>query len=284
MERLNREIVVFGEHTIEILYNDGTTPYRARNDIEYSHGCFHKNSVVSMPTGVIFLDNRKRVHHISLGYQVSYLSDSIQEELDEINSAEVIHSSYVRLRGRDYYILYLSGRQHTFVYDMTTRIWTRWDKGGEGFSIKQSSYDTENGVFVFIDLQGNIKTLTPGQTTDDGDAIEMSFETYYLGRGRREFYKQTRHVQVDVEFPDDKIDFSKVTRFKKSGSESNISLIRTTDRGNVSKKTCNASGRAPYKFFIGGSYKKARYELQISAKTKTYINKSTEYLGYASAI
>lgn len=118
-----RNLVVFKEETIELLYNAGLSPFpfvRGQPGV-IERGCYASGSISADADSVRFLGNDRRVYELR-GYEVREISTpQIAYRLAQAYSPESAEAITYSKWGHTFYVLSLS--YFTVVYDTTTGLW-----------------------------------------------------------------------------------------------------------------------------------------------------------------
>lgn len=119
------EIYCFGDETIEIYINDGTTPFIRQLRSSIYCGLTAKDSIALHQSGV-FLYGKSRtggsdVYLMGSDYSLTPLKiPNIATEIDHIDAEGFVQTSK---DGHIFYHLHLPALATTFVYDLTTKMW-----------------------------------------------------------------------------------------------------------------------------------------------------------------
>lgn len=153
------EIYCFGDETIEIYINDGTTPFirQARTSLYY--GLTARDSVSSWHGGVFFLGKSKtggsEVYMMGNNYALKPLSTPAISQLLNRATNEDAESYVLSTKdGHIFYHLHLPALKTTLVYDMTTGLWHERQS--------QRPYSGADGSFDRDMYRGRCHTLFKG--------------------------------------------------------------------------------------------------------------------------
>lgn len=123
------EIYCFGDETIEVYINDGTTPFVRQSRTSMYFGLTARDSLAVHQSGVFFLGKSKTGGSVAyqMGMDYSLTPISTPAITDRINSSGVHEDAegYVTTThdGHIFYHLHLPAMNTTLVYDLTTGMW-----------------------------------------------------------------------------------------------------------------------------------------------------------------
>lgn len=122
----NRNIIIFGESSIEFWYNDGTTPFSRRNDIFVNEGTFAAYSAVDTSVGIFFLNNNREVMVLSPTGAVKKVSGPYDKTIQGLSETDdAIGDNYI-VGGKGFYVLTFPSAEKTYVYDYVNDYWSEW--------------------------------------------------------------------------------------------------------------------------------------------------------------
>ena len=131
----NRQIYLFKENTMEIWYNDGSSPFSRRTDTFIQTGCYAKYSVADCNGVFIWLnDNRDVVALTSPIPEV--ISAPIKYILNAYDGIADALGDYIVIDRVSFYVLTLPTANRTFAFNLTTKHWCEL----ADFNINSSSY------------------------------------------------------------------------------------------------------------------------------------------------
>lgn len=130
-----RQVVVFGEQTIEFWVNDGATPFSRSGNVITNQGIPTANAVAVAVDTVYCLTHRRQILRLR-DAQMEDITAGIAAELKELDRVDDVEASYV-YAGPDHYVVFNfpSGRV-SFVYDIERNMWAKW-----------GSWDRENALW-----------------------------------------------------------------------------------------------------------------------------------------
>jgi hypothetical protein len=206
-----RELYLLGERTTEIWYDAGasfsTTDTTAATSFQFAqvqatfidHGCAAKYSVANYDNTIFWLSRDRQGQGIvvmAAGYQAQRVSTyAIEAEIagyDRITDA--IGFCY-QLAGHAFYVLTFPHADHTWCYDITTKLWHEWawiDSNGSEHRHRANCFWPCNDTLVVGDWQnGNLYALDNRVFTDNGQPIKrVRSYPHILADGKRVFYRQ----------------------------------------------------------------------------------------------
>lgn len=198
------EIYCFGDDTIEVYINDGSTPFIRQSRTSMYFGLTARDSIAVHQSGVFFLGKSRtggsEVYLMGSDYSLTPLSSpAISQRLNSYvnEDAEGIVTS--TQDGHIFYHLHLPSLQTTLVYDMTTGMWherqsTRPFPDADGTSpqdmYRGRLHTTFKGYNLFGDwYSGKLFKEDPAVSTDDGN-IRL------LKRTSSVFHNELKYISV----------------------------------------------------------------------------------------
>lgn len=122
----NRNIVIFGEQSIEFWYNDGVTPFRRRNDTFISQGTFSPYSAVDTQLGIFFLNNNREVMLMSSTGTLKKVSTVFDRTFQGLSvTSNAVADNYI-VGGKGFYVVSFPTDNKTYAYDYYNDYWAEW--------------------------------------------------------------------------------------------------------------------------------------------------------------
>ena len=122
----NRNIIIFGESSIEFWYNDGVTPFSRRNDIFVNEGTFAAYSAVDTSRGIFFLNNNREVMLLSSTGSVQKVSTPFDATIQGLSETDDAFGDDYIVGGKGFYVLTFPTAEKTYVYDYINDYWAEW--------------------------------------------------------------------------------------------------------------------------------------------------------------
>lgn len=182
------EIMLFGNETVEVHYDDGVSPF-ARNDAAtMNHGCLAPYSALKAKGVWLWLNERREVVTPD-GRTPTPISEPIARVLQELGEASDAMADSFTLAGQTFYTLTFPTAGKTLVLNLTTGEWCgEWGywKNGEyrqwlGNCHAHAPHWSQNLVGSRID--GKIYLLSESNTTDAGAEIRAAIRTGNITHG-----------------------------------------------------------------------------------------------------
>lgn len=122
------EIYCFGDETIEVYINDGTTPFVRQSRTSMYFGLTARDSVAVHQSGVFFLGKSKTggsvAYVMGTDYSLTPISTpAITDRLNKYTNEDAEGYVQTTTDGHIFYHLHLPALKTTLVYDMTTGMW-----------------------------------------------------------------------------------------------------------------------------------------------------------------
>ncbi len=131
----NLELYLMGEKTLEVWFNDGSTPF-----VRASQGFVQRGTIA--PSSFCFcdadatwywLDNNRQVVKLQ-GRTAVPVSLTMTKYIQEFTTVTDAKGDYIELAGRPYYVLSFPTEEKTLAYDLTRGAWYRWAYYNSGTS------------------------------------------------------------------------------------------------------------------------------------------------------
>lgn len=197
----HRELAQFGESSIELWYNAGTTPYpfaRILSGGFIEIGCAAAKSVAKADNSFLWLANDKTVRRLDGNTPVRLSTHAIEEQIGKFTTiSDAAAFSYTR-SGHVFYVLTFPSEMRTFVYDITAQSWHERESYGIG-RWRPISYAYCYGKHLVQDYAtGKIGELRPDTYAEWSDPLVMKW-TYpkVYSKGRRARFDRFE-IQAEV--------------------------------------------------------------------------------------
>lgn len=145
MKVYNREILLFGENSIEIWANDGVNPFSRTPNGLLPIGTIEPDSVVTSPEGVFFLSTDKRIGRLFNG-DVAYLPTGYDAELENLNTSKTSFHR-IKIKGEVFLICNFPNGDFSLLYNLNTEMWSKlgeYQGAGESYF----AYDMNSYLYI----------------------------------------------------------------------------------------------------------------------------------------
>jgi hypothetical protein len=138
----NREINALGKKSLEIFYNDGTSPFSrlAQGFIQRGTVAPYSFAFCVSQNALCWLDEYRQVV-AAAGRTPLPLSLTMTKYIQSFSTVDDAQGDYVELSGKPYYVLRFPTEQKTLVFDFTAKNWYEWGCWNSG----TASYDAFRG-------------------------------------------------------------------------------------------------------------------------------------------
>ena len=122
----DRNIVIFGQDSIEFWQNDGITPFKRRNDVFIKQGTLTPYTIVNTDKGIFFLNANREVMVLSatgVPVKVSEAFDLTFQGLT--NTLNAFADNYI-VGGKGFYVITFPTDGKTYAYDYINDYWAEW--------------------------------------------------------------------------------------------------------------------------------------------------------------
>jgi hypothetical protein len=131
----HREVAKFGEKSIELWYNAGTTPYplaRVPSGGFIEIGCGAPRSIAKADNSFLWLANDRTVRRLDGNTPVRLSTHAIEEQIAAFTTIDDAIAFSYTMAGHVFYVLTFPTELRTFVYDITSQSWHERESYGEG--------------------------------------------------------------------------------------------------------------------------------------------------------
>lgn len=183
-----RQLLLYGEETIEPWYNSGDTfPFDRLSGAYIERGLGAKNSIVSMDNSVFWLGDDLKVYRLD-GFTPTRISThAVEQAIAGYAGPGDAEGNTISYQGHEFYLLSFPG-QGTWVYDAATRLWHERQSYGQD-DFRGCCFVKAYGEYVVGDRTGNaLYTVDRGTRDDAGDPLvckAVSAPYYAQGRTAR---------------------------------------------------------------------------------------------------
>jgi hypothetical protein len=185
----NREIYLFGQRSIEVWENDGTTPFSRIPGGFIESGCSAPNAIITDENAVYWLDDYRRLVRFN-GKTVERLSTNFDRELQSLSSISDGIALKVEIDGYIFFIFTFPTANRTLVYNQTTDDWCEWGK----WNYADAKYDrwignsycyATNWKLHLIGRRDRlvVSELNKSYSDDDSDIIAVERTTGHIDYG-----------------------------------------------------------------------------------------------------
>lgn len=177
----HRDILFFGEKTIEIFYNSGDVdaPFQRQGNAFIERGLFGRDTAVKIDNGVVFLGDDRIVYRLDGYTPVRVSTHAIEYQLRNITDAWAF--TYTQ-EGHKHYCL--STDEVTLCLDMATGAWHQRKSDGLDYWRMGGAVAAWNGAYLTDYTTGKIYTPSFDVLTEDGEPISMEIELPIIEGGR----------------------------------------------------------------------------------------------------
>lgn len=179
----NREIGLFGPESVEMWYNDGSSPF-SRFETGFIEGGIRAPDTLKEISGsYIFLDDEIRFVILE-GRRIRNISGPFDDVFRSLLSPEDARAMIMHLGNRAFYVVNFDADNRTFCYDLSTEQWAEWGKWnaakGDYDKFKGQSHTFAKGWnkhLVGSINNGKIYELSFDHEDDAGDLIRAVLRT-----------------------------------------------------------------------------------------------------------
>ena len=187
----NREINALGSKSLEIFYNDGTSPFSrlAQGYIQRGTIAPYSFAFCVSQNALCWLDEYRQVV-IASGRTPVPLSLTMTKYIQGFTTVTDAIGDYVEMNGRPYYVLHFPTEQKTIAFDFTAKNWYQWGNWNSG----TASYDAFRGncyaycpdwnlTLVGDRANGKIYKFSDTTYTDNAGTLRSLVRTAHYNHG-----------------------------------------------------------------------------------------------------
>lgn len=196
----NREVYLFGQRSVEIWENDGTTPFARIPGGFIQSGCAAPHAVLQDENSLYWIDENRRLVRFA-GKQVERLSTKFDRELQQLSSVSDGVAMKMQIDGYVFFIFTFKSANRTLVYNQTTNDWCEFGL----WSNSDASYSRWIGnCYCYAEKWGlhligrrdrlTIAEVSRSFATDDSDVIRLARLTGHIdyGTGKTKMCNEVR--------------------------------------------------------------------------------------------
>lgn len=186
---VDRQIFLFGPHSLEIWENDGTTPFIRIPGGYFPVGCDAPYSVV-IHDGFVFWLNDKRHFVVYNNGSIVPISIPIDRLLAEMPLTSDCIGQSIEIDGRPFLVFSFAAANRTFAYDIQLKTWAEWGYFNSHLNSYQrwlgfcSCFATGWGEqLVGLRDDSVICKIDNNTFTDNGEEIRLLVQTGHIDHG-----------------------------------------------------------------------------------------------------
>ncbi len=186
--KLDDYLVIFKEHGISILAGDGPNnlgqqnDYRPPSPVPTDAGCSEPNSIVQVPTGIMF-KSQKGIYHLDRKLSATYLGDKVERYNGDTITSATLCDKVNEVR-------FTLNTRRVLVYDYYHGFWV-----SDTFI---DAIDAVNhlGVYNYLRSDGRVRYETPGVFNDVGSFIKGYLRTAWVQFAGIQGYQRIYTLQI----------------------------------------------------------------------------------------
>ncbi len=181
-----REILIGGERSIELWYNDGSSPFIRFESGFIERGILAPHSVQQINNTWYFLDHERKVCMLE-GRTPKMVSTPFDYSIQSLTTMASVRGYHVNMEHMNFYVLNFPDDNMTYVYDYQHDTWFRWGT----YNSETASYDdfTCNSYCYCPDWgyhlmggkeDGKIYKVSRGYYDDNGTSMRTVYRTGWI--------------------------------------------------------------------------------------------------------
>jgi hypothetical protein len=178
----NRELWLFGDKTIEVWWNDGTTPWSRIEGGFIQYGCGAQHSIANFMNTLAWLGDDGIIYRAN-GYAPERISTHpIEQDLEGQTFSDAVAWTHT-WKGHEFYVISFPTINKTYAYDATTGLWHRraYYSHGQQYYLCNHAVDIYGKTLVGSRIDGKIYELS--DTYDENGSVircEMTSPVIHL--------------------------------------------------------------------------------------------------------
>jgi hypothetical protein len=197
------ELMLVGEESIEVWYNDGTTPFVRRTNGLIESGCSAPYTFTQVGNNWMWLDHKRRFVKLD-SRTPTHIGFPYHKLIQTFDTVEDAYSDNIEVGGFPLYVTSFPSGRTTLVYNYQKEGWAQWGywNSATGFyeSFRGSSYcyaRAWNLHLVGDRTNGKIYKMSKDYFTDDGDPIRTQRRTGFISHG---MYQEKHSSEIVFRF------------------------------------------------------------------------------------
>lgn len=137
------KIYAVGENTIEVYYNDGSTPFSRVGGGLIHSGTIAKYSTIVINNILYYLDQNRQMVGLN-GTVPQIISLPFDRDIQAMSTVDDCMTDYVMTDGKKFLVLHFPTENVTYVYDFISKAWSQWGYWNQyllGTGVFSSQYD-----------------------------------------------------------------------------------------------------------------------------------------------
>ena len=184
-----REVTLFGRKSVEVWYDDGTTPFSRLEGAYTERGVIAPYSIQLIDNVWIWLDNHRRFSKMQ-GRTPVTVSTPFDKVIHGLSRVDDAYSSIIESNGRYFYVVTFPSDKLTLAYDWSANQWFRWGWWNqqfvehEHFNGRCHAFSPDWGVHLVGDrTTGKVYQIDEKYYTDAGNTIRTIRRTGHVDHG-----------------------------------------------------------------------------------------------------
>jgi len=197
-----REILLIGDKSVEVYYNDGVGPFGRREGSYTERGIGARHSLIAADNTWFWLDNFRRIVRLD-GPTPKIVSSPFDKVLANMTRIDDAFSTLLEVDGRNFILFTFPTAKQTFVYDYARRRWAEWSYWNPTLAERtryrgnSGAYAEPWGKWLVGDMaNGKVHHVDPAVYGDDGDDIRFERRTGHITHG---VLKRKRSNEISVQ-------------------------------------------------------------------------------------
>lgn len=196
----HRDIVVFGEKTIEFWYNSGNTvPFDRKPGFTQEIGIGARHSLVKFNNLLYFLTDKKQIAVLTGNNPKIISTKAIDHQIEQYSVYDDAVGMFAEIEGNSFYILTFSDAKVTWCYNVATGMWNQLSSGSTMSSGAWRGSCTEriDGKVIVGDIEnGRLYQMDFGTYTDNLQPIVRKRTSMAIRKENKNMF----HGELEIMF------------------------------------------------------------------------------------
>jgi hypothetical protein len=185
-----REVMLFGEESTEVWFNDGTTPFARLSQGYTEGGCGAAYSVQFADNTWFYLDDNRRVVRL-VGRTPKIMSGPYDKVIQKLTTISDAIGNIINIEGQAFYVITFPSDNLTLAYNYKDESWSQWGYWNES-TVEHDCWIGNDHVFISdwaVHLVGS---------RVDGKVYKMSHDYYDDAGNTVRKLRRTGHIDHDT--------------------------------------------------------------------------------------
>jgi hypothetical protein len=181
----HRELVLFGEQTTEVWFNDGVSPFSRISGAFIEHGIVGEAAKAKLDNGVFFWSQDKNGNAMAMrinGYNPQRVSThAVEQAVNSYGDISDATCYTYQSGGHSFWVTNFPSAKVSWVFDAATQLWHERTSGNGRFRAENHCFDGSRHLVGDFE-NGNLYELSESTYTDNGSPIRWMRRSPHLSK------------------------------------------------------------------------------------------------------